>query len=258
MKWIFSLLAFILLAFSISSFTTHVFLQEAFNTFDNAKASALEKNDVIVNDAVSQFYLNLSSEQRANIEKLKTLTPEIKKQVLVPQCSAEGMQDEFFCNPQFISGELSLDEVLKQSANKQVDNFTIQTMDMFKVKLEAYEKVNLVLVGIVCGIISLLIYLLTYGFRGLQKFTGNASWLALLSAISFKIMPLIINKILTAVAVSQNAMEQKVTALVSQTLIDWLVPAMNKGFFVSLMIAIVAFVVWGILKLKREYTATTN
>ncbi|MBN2421199.1 hypothetical protein JXB27_02875 [Candidatus Woesearchaeota archaeon] len=254
MKWLLSLTAFILLAVSISSITTNIFLEESFSTFEKAKQNALTSNDVIVDKTVSDFYSGMNPDQKANIDKLSSMTKEEKSASLPILCSQEETSGEIFCDSRFIRGEMLLDDVIKEKINEQVDNVTVVSMDVFKSGLEKYQKNNLVLIAIATGILSLMIYLFASGARGIQKFSGNACWLSLLSALSFKAMPFVMDGILKVTLAGKDATSQKVASLLMQTIKDWLIPAMDKAFFISLIIAVISFIVWAIVKLRTEYS----
>lgn len=254
MKWLLSLIAFILLAVSISSFTTNVFLEESFLTFEKAKQNALSSNDVIVDKTVSDFYSNMDAKQKANIDQISSMTKDEKTATLIPLCSQKEMSGEIFCDDRFIRGEISFDDVIKEKINDQVDNVTIISMDTFKAGLEKYQQTNLILITLAAGILSLIIYVLANGAKGFQKFAGNTCWLSILSAVSFKAMPFIMDGILKVTLAGKDATSQQVASLLMQTIKDWLIPAMDKAFWISILIAVIAFIIWAIVKLRTEYS----
>ncbi len=252
MKWIISLLAFVLLAISVSSFTTNVFISDLFSTFDSAKENALQQNDAIVNESVSLFYSSMNASQREQLDQIANMDVGMKQIVLVQACV--NAKDQPFCNSDFINGRITFDAALRDNINVQIDNATSSAMDLFKEKFEKYQKTNFILIGIITGILSLMIYFIVKGKLGVKIFFGNASWLGLLSAISFKIMPGLMNGVVTAVQTGKTIEEQKVMEVMSNIVISWINSSMHRAFIVSMIIFASAGLVWLVLKLFTEYS----
>jgi hypothetical protein len=257
MKWLYSTLAFFLLALAISSFTTQIFLSAIEDSYDDAQQAVKDKTAVFAAEGLKQFYASLDASQRAQVEQLKKLTPEQKQLLLPQQCAS--VSDSPFCNPKFISGQLSFDDAVKEAAQKSFIESELDALSVLREKFTNYRQYPLMVIGITCLILSFVFFVLADGlFGGMQKLFGNASWLSILSAISFKAMPLVIDRLLDIVSQQAGQAQNIAANILKEVVVAWLTPAMQKGFFTSIGIAIAAGIIWLGLRFFRTHDVTVN
>jgi hypothetical protein len=244
-------IAFFLLAIAVASLTTNTFLKSSVNNFDTVKKS-FTKSDILLNESLKQFYADMSSEDRQQFADIEKMTPAQRKLLLQPQCVGDLLTSPF-CNPRFIAGQITLDQALREQASEQISAQQSEALDDLKAKLDGYLKYPLLLIGILGMILSLLIYFSVGRLFGLQAFFGNLSWLSVLSAVSFKIMPATIDNLVSVTSQASGNIPPAGASLLKQVVSSWLVPAMNKAFVLSIILTIVGSVVWISIKLLRKY-----
>lgn len=251
-KWMLSFLAFIFAALAVSSLTTNVFLNASLGSFDAVKASIGDKVKPLVDDDVKQFYAQLTAGQKQEVEQIKSLTTEQRKQLIDP-CKEPDKKDQPFCNPGFISGQLSFDGALRENRQQAYQQSLSQAFDQLKEKIAGYASYPLFLIGIAAIFLSLLAYSAVNGvFGGVQIFSGNIAWLSFLSAVSFKTMPSFIDRLLLTVQ-QQNGGSASASSVIKDITFSWLVPAMNAAFWLAVWIMIPTAVIWIGMKIYRNY-----
>lgn len=254
LKWLFSTLGFIFLVIFLTGLTSNVFLSKAIDSFDQVETSFQENTDFIVDQSIEEFYANLEPEQKQSFEEIEKLTPAQREIVLSPQC--QGEDEGPFCDQRFISGTLTFDEILRDSAKTQVQEQQDVALGQVKDKLLGYTKYPLILISIIAGILSLLFYVVGNGWLGTQTFLGNAAWLSLLSVISYKVFPSLFKKL---ISFTQPAgANPEALAAMQNILVEWLSPVLNSAFFLSLWLTIISFILWLAIKLFRKYTIETE
>jgi len=251
LKWLFSTLAFLFLALALTVFTGNAFLNSALGSFGDVETSFKEQSGVLTDEALKDFYGKLTPEDEKQFAEIEALTPAQKQIVLSPQCQGEDLEDSPFCDPRFISGAMQLGDVIREKAEIAIEGQQEEALGQVNQKFSKYLKIPLVLIGIVSVILSMLLYAAGSGMLGIQSFFGNAAWLSLLSAVSFKVIPSLLSKLVSAIQpdaqVGAEAMQ-----VVRDIIIDWLKPALNSGFWVAFWIAIISFIVWLVLKFTRK------
>ncbi len=252
-KWIFSTLAFLLLTVFISALTMNVFISSVTAGFETAKESVKQKSDIFANDAVKSFYAGLTAAQKSQFEQIKAFTTEQRQQVLSGQCKTTELKDAPFCNPQFIAGQITFDDAVKESYKKQFEAAQNLALEQMRAQLSSYAQYPLLLIAIVSGIVSLVLYVIRNGIAsGVQVFAGSVSWLSFLSAVSFKLMPALIDKLLSRVS-AVGEVNKLAVSLTKEVVFSWLNPAMQSGFMVSILMAGIGFVIWSGVKIFRKY-----
>jgi len=247
-KWLFSTLAFLLLVLFLSALNANSFLTSAVNSVSDLRESFKDNSQILVDESLDQFYAQLSPEDKANFEQIEDLTPAQKNIVLTPQC--QGIDDSPFCDPRFISGSLTLDEVLREDTEQGVVEQQNVAVDQIRNKFASYMRFPLILIAIISGVLSLLLYLGSKGLSGAQSFFGNAAWLSALSTVSFKLIPKMLGKLISAL--QPNLPAGEAVEVVKQITIDWISKAMAPAFTLSLIITIIAFIVWISIKVFRK------
>lgn len=251
-KWLLSMLAFIFLAAFITSLTMNVFISSIDTDFDDTKAS-LKENSVKFAEQ-NQDILEMNESSAKQIQEIEALTPAQRKQALEKQCVGKNTTQYAFCDERFISGEMSFDEIIKENMAKQIETAQLQAFTMMNEKFSLYRKYPLILISIIAAILSLIFYSLSKGiFPGLQAFAGNISWLSFLSALSFKFMPKLINKLLGVAQKDIGIQSQALFDFTRETMLSWFGPAMNHAFIVTISVAIITFLIWTILKILKKY-----
>lgn len=247
-KWLFSTLGFIFLAIAISSLTMGVFLTSAVDNFDILEKTFSESADELVNTSLVSFYEEMTQEQVQNIQEIEALTPVQRQLILPAQCKDESG----FCNPRFISGEINFDQSIRESASLQIEEQQEVALGGLRDKIQGYLKYPLIMISIIGSLLSLIFYIVGSKVQGIQSFFGNVSWLSLLSAVTFKLMPLAIDKIISAAG---SGLGEGVD-LLRESALAWLVPSMNAGFWLSVWLTIIGFVVWFAIKFFRQHSVS--
>ncbi len=258
MKWIYSALAFIFVAFFISGITTNVFLQDVDSGSKDLTDLINQKSDVFADQNLKIFYSSLDVQKKQQVDQIKSLTDEQRQLVLGAQCKTSEIKNSTFCNPDFISGKLTFDDVIRADSKKQFVQGISQAIDLSKEKLLGYEIYFNLWVAVAAGVLSVILYYLANdSLFGVQTFFGNASWLALLSAITYKFMPNFIDKTLS-VAMQNLGGDAFSANLIKEIMLAWLAPGMDHAFVFSMWVAAIFFVLWISLKFYRNYTFTTG
>ena len=255
MKWPYSVFAFILVTIFVSGLTTQVFISEVNSGFEDAKNSLDEKGTAYADQSLELLYsTQFTDAQKIQIKQVEELTPSQREQALGNQCLREDFKDSPFCNPRFISGQISFNESLKENTKKQFIDAETQALTQMNEKLSGYGKYPLILISVIAGILSLIFYYLTNkSLFGIQTFAGNAAWLGLLSAVSYYFMPNILDKLVSTLSGAQGA-EAQLVNITKEIMFTWLTKAMDSAFVASLWISGLTFILWLSLKLYRKYT----
>ena len=189
---------------------------------------------------------------KKSIEAINELPADVRKQSLEEQCKDKS--DQPFCDQDFISGKSSFDDVLKKKTKEQTEPVFIQALDNVRNQLAVFSKFPLVLISIISAILGIVFYMLAQGtLKGFQIFSGNIAWLSFLSAISFKFMPGVLEKAVSAMQQNVPVGSEGVSLVMKSILFSWLTPAIDDAFMFSIYLTIISFVIWIGIKFYRKY-----
>ncbi|HME87059.1 MAG TPA: hypothetical protein VKE88_01480 [Candidatus Nanoarchaeia archaeon] len=257
-NWLSNTAAFILLTLAISSLTTEVFLADMTSTFNQTKELARKQNDIFVNQTLHQTLSEMDPAQKAFILQLESLSTDLKQELLVPQCADEKLKGQPFCEPDFLSSSATFEYIIRRQINTQLDNATDSALTVVNDKLGAYNKYHLFTVGIIFALASIAIYFFTNGRQGLKSFFGNMSWLALLSALSFKSMPSLMKNLVASIQTSTDALSRDLGTMMVNIVMDWLQPGMHAAFVLSIWLSVIGLLIWAVLKFTENYEVSVG
>ncbi len=256
-KWLYYFCAFICLSLFVSSLTGKLFIDSVVAGADAAKQNASQQVDVVVKASLQDIYSHMNQTQLQQIQQINSLTLDQRK-LLIPGCQANNETNQPFCDSRFIAGTMTFDDIMKEGLSQQFSNATNSSIDAVESQITKYNSYNLVLIAVVSCMLGLILYVAAKGTTGLQMFFGNLSWLFLLSALSFKTMPALINKLVSSANLGNDPTTQKIGSVLIGVVVDWMKPAMNHVAMVSIILAIICLVVWVSMKVFRNYDVSVN
>lgn len=239
----------------ISSLTTSIFISAINSDFEAAKASLKEKSLKFAEENSELIYSGMDNSTREQLNSLEKSSPQERKKMLSEQCINKDIKTSPFCDPRFIEGTLTLDKVMKENLASQIEESQLQAFSMMNEKLSSYSKYPLALIAVIAAVISIALYSAAKGaLPGMQAFAGNTAWLSFLSALSFKFMPDLMNKLLGIA--QKNAAEQAVlVSFAKDAMLAWLGPAFSQAFILTMIIAAVSFLAWFVLRIAGKKSA---
>ncbi len=252
LKAIASFAAFLLLVVSLSSFTTGVFLSAATANFDSVQSGL---KGVLLTEGLNSFHANLKPDAKAQLDQLDKLSPAERKTALMVQCRSS---DQPYCNPDFITGKINLDEAIRINFEKQIDSSQSESLAKLNDVMQTYANHPYLLIAIISGLMSLGLYYFVNRYFGIQSFFANATWLSLLSVISFNFMLPLLDHLVSAFVPGQLNQDPALLTAAKQVILSWMAPAIQKAFVVSIWLTVVSFVVWMGMKFFRTYTVTAE
>ena len=251
MKWLWSVLAFFFTTIFITAITTNAFISSIDSGYENAKYEASRQVSVLAAQSIPGIYAQ-NPDLKKSIEAINELPADVRKQSLEEQCKDKS--DQPFCDQDFISGKSSFDDVLKKKTKEQTEPVFIQALDNVRNQLAVFSKFPLVLISIISAILGIVFYMLAQGtLKGFQIFSGNIAWLSFLSAISFKFMPGVLEKAVSAMQQNVPVGSEGVSLVMKSILFSWLTPAIDDAFMFSIYLTIISFVIWIGIKFYRKY-----
>lgn len=259
MKWIYSVLAFIFVALFVSAITVNAFISYVDSGFEDAKQAAANESSVFANEGLNITYSQMSPEQIKQLDVIKSLSVDQKKISLVSQCNDPAFKTQPFCDSRFLTGQLSLDDVIKEGIKQQFENATLQGLTASKEKLTNFSKYHLLLVSIISGILSILFYVLAEGpLPGLQRFGANMAWLSFLSAVSFWLMPGILKSFVENMVKNAPIIAQSASSIMTKIMFAWLNPAISKAFWLGIWLMVIGVIIWLGFKFFRKYSLSVE
>lgn len=257
MKWLWNFLAFIFAAIFISAITTHVLISSINEGYEQAKLNVKTEAATFANTGLQTTYSQMTPDQVAAINVIKSLTVEQRKAMLMDQCKDPQVKTNPYCDSRFLEGKMELDDILKENIKTQFEAAMLQALDEVKTQLGFFTKYPLILISIVAAVLSIIFYMITHNLiKGTQMFAGNISWLSFLSAVSFKFMPNVLQKLISQQAVPAGA--EGITEVMKKIVLSWMNPAINQAFMFSVYLTIISFVIWISIKLLRKYEFISN
>jgi hypothetical protein len=194
---------------------------------------------------------------KSSLAVIDSMSNEQKKLFLQEQCSSPERKDEPFCEPEYVSGALTFDQIIIKKTSVQFEEAMLQALNEVKNNLLGFvQNIPLVLIMIVSAILGVLFYILADGAeKGIGIFLGNTVWLMFMSAISFKLMPFALDKMTASMTSSVPAGSEGIAAATKDIVLAWFAPAINSAFMATVWITIIIFVMWLGYKLYRKYDA---
>lgn len=255
LKWLLSTFAFIFLMIFVSAFTTDVFISGIDSGFDETKQTIREESLTFIDANEDILYSGMGEGGKEQIEEIEAIPVSQREAVFNEQCVGRNPNETIFCDERFISGESTLVEIMKGSFAGQMEAAQLEAFNQMNVKFSKYTKYPLILISIIAAVLSVVFYSFSKGILpGIQSFSGNVSWLLFLSSLTFKFMPGIINKILGVTQPEVPVGSEGLFEFTKEIMFAWLAPAMNHAFIVSISVAVIAFLIWAIIKIVRKYT----
>lgn len=253
MKWLWSFIAFIFAAVFVSAITTHILISSINEGYEQAKLNVKTEAASFADEGLKTTYSQMTADQKSAINTIKSLTVEQRKETLMDQCTGE-QKTQPFCDSRFLEGKMELDDIIKENIKTQFETAMLQALEEVKTQLGLFTKYPLILISIISAVLSIVFYMIAHDLmKGIQMFSGNASWLSFLSAISFKFMPNILQKLVSQAQQNVPAGAEQISATMQNILFSWLNPAINNAFMFSVYVTVISFMIWLAIKLLRKY-----
>lgn len=240
-----SFFGFFILLFGLSMFISYFFVSDL-NTAN--LQTVYDKN-------IDTYITN-------NLNTLKTelKVPEIKPSDLPAiRSNCDASKDSPFCNEDFLSGKITVDEVVKQMLKSQL-SFENAGFDKAIAPIEQMKNSVSVGYGIGLFILGILLIFISKSFNvvlSLKAISFESAIGAIISAASFKAMPYLLQGLTSAKTSGLSGAQADLSNLLSSTMTEWMQVASDKAFFVCLIITGISAIFYIITSVIQKKQTTS-